>query len=323
MNLQPLYEVKERLEHAAIAGTGLLGEDFRLKRAKEGFLPLASANAVFGKINTGLEKLLSAPQEQRGGLLLDVLALVDAVVYTQGSTGCAGELEPLPERPGICRQVSYGQLHPLLEALCGTGGGRMNVVQEAWENHPEYFSDYRVLPALVKGLGDSYAELADLDQRILQEMGPIALPLLKEGFCAEGNREMFRRAALIDSLAGGAENDFYLEQLPLAKKDVCPALVYALRHDPSNTPMVLELCRGAGKGESGRLVHRVLLFLGTPEAESYLEALAEKSPDRVLDYLTDVDSPLASRMTARLFLKELEAFEKDRELPLTEQTKNA
>lgn len=37
MNLQPLYDVKGRLEQAAIAGTGLLGEDFRLRRVLEDF----------------------------------------------------------------------------------------------------------------------------------------------------------------------------------------------------------------------------------------------------------------------------------------------
>ena len=69
MNLQPLYDVKERLEQAAIAGTGLLGEDFRLKRAAEGLKPLAAASPVFGKIDTGLDKLLSAPAGERSGLL--------------------------------------------------------------------------------------------------------------------------------------------------------------------------------------------------------------------------------------------------------------
>ena len=34
MNLQPLFDLKERLEHTAVAGTGLLDEDFRLKRAR-------------------------------------------------------------------------------------------------------------------------------------------------------------------------------------------------------------------------------------------------------------------------------------------------
>ena len=84
MNLQPLYDVKARLEQAAIAGTGLLGEDFRLQRAAESLKPLAAASPVFGKIDGGLRALLSAPAEERAGLLLDLLALVDAVAYTQG-----------------------------------------------------------------------------------------------------------------------------------------------------------------------------------------------------------------------------------------------
>lgn len=82
MKLQPLYDVKERLEQAAIAGTGLLGEDFRLQRAAESLKPLAAASPVFAKIDAGLQALLSAPAAQQGGLLLDLLALADAVAYT-------------------------------------------------------------------------------------------------------------------------------------------------------------------------------------------------------------------------------------------------
>ena len=75
------------------------------------------------------------------------------MAYTQAAVGMPGALEPLPPGTGTCQDVSYSQLHPLLEALTGTGGGRFNVVQETYENHPEYFSDYRVLPALVQGWG--------------------------------------------------------------------------------------------------------------------------------------------------------------------------
>lgn len=63
MNLQPLYDVKERLEYAAVAGVSLLGEDFRLQRAAENLKPLAAASPVFGKIDAGLTRLLSAPPE--------------------------------------------------------------------------------------------------------------------------------------------------------------------------------------------------------------------------------------------------------------------
>ena len=53
MNLQPLYDVKARLEQAAVAGTGLLSEDFRLQRAAESLKPLAATSPVFGKIHQG------------------------------------------------------------------------------------------------------------------------------------------------------------------------------------------------------------------------------------------------------------------------------
>ena len=37
MDIAPVYELKARLRAAAIAGTNLLSEDFRLKKAAESF----------------------------------------------------------------------------------------------------------------------------------------------------------------------------------------------------------------------------------------------------------------------------------------------
>ncbi len=250
MNLQPLYDVKERLEQAAIAGTGLLSEDFRLQRAAEGLKPLAAASPVFGKIDTGLTGLLAAPAEERSGLLLDVLALADAVVYTQGKTGMDGELEPLPAGAGQVQQLSYGQLNPLLTALTTTGGGRMEVVQSAWENHPEMFTDFRVLPAVVEGLGDSYGELAELNAKILKQIGPAALPLLREGFDPAGNKAMSRRVEVIAALEGAGASPWLREVLPQAKKDVRVSVLTALGDDGENVPLLLELAqteRGANR----------------------------------------------------------------------------
>ena len=113
MDLQPLVELKGRLENAAIAGVGLLGEDFRLKRAAEGLKPLAAASPVFAKIDQNLQSLLSAPAEERGGRLLDTLSLVDAVLYTQGGSGTEGELVPLPLKEG-----TYWELSTTSSILC-------------------------------------------------------------------------------------------------------------------------------------------------------------------------------------------------------------
>ena len=265
MNLQPLYDVKERLEYAAIAGVSLLGEDFRLQRAAETLKPLAAASPVFGKIDAGLTKLLAAPPEQRSGLLLDVLALVDAVAYTQAGAGFEGELEPLPVGGGVYRQISYGQIGPLLTALTTTGGGRMEIVKSAWENHPEFFEDYRVLPAVIVGLGDGYGEMGELCATLLKELGPSVIPALKQGFDPAGNKEMARRVEVIAALDGKAATPWLREILPEAKKDVRSAVITALGGDGENTSLLLDL----EKSERGK------------NRETALEALAKQDGDEV------------------------------------------
>lgn len=266
MNLQPLYDVKSRLEQAAMAGAGLLGEDFRLQRAAEALKPLGAASPVFGKIVQGLEELLAAPAQEQGNRLLDVLALVNAVVYTQGVSTVPGELEPLPDGPRYmtCLPVSYGQLHPLLEALTGTGGGRMGVIQDTWEAHPEFFRDYRVLPALVRGLGESYAELAELNQKILTAQGKEIAPLLKEGLDPEGKREMARRVEVIAALEGAQATPWLLELLPRAKKDVRGAVIAGLGAGPDNAPLLLELV----KTERGKSRQAALAALAQQDGEA-------------------------------------------------------
>ena len=280
MNLRPLYDVKERLEQAAIAGVGLLAEDFRLSRAAEQLKPLAGASPVFGKIDAGLTQLLSAPAEERSGLLLDVLALVDAVAYTQGQTGATGDLVPLPAGGGQYQELSYSQLSPLLTALTTTGGGRMELVKSAWEDHPEFFSDYRILPAVVDGLGDSYGELAELNAGILKGIGPAALPLLKTGFDPAGNRAMARRVEVVSALEGAAATPWLRELLPQSKKDVRAAVLTALGEDGENVPLLLELAR-TERGANRDAILRALARQDGEAVRAFWEKELEAHSDSV------------------------------------------
>ena len=314
-----MYDIQERLEQAAVAGTNLLEEDFRLKRAMEGLAPLAAASPVFGKISAALEGLLSMTPEGRGGALLDALALVDAVVYTQGKTGCSGTLEPLPHGVGTCEPLTYGQLHPLLEALTGTGSGRYPVIEEIWRNHPEYFSDYRVLPLLVKGLGDSYSTLAEQNRDRLIKLGTVSFPLLKEGFDPTGKREMVYRVTVLDAVAGAAENDFYLAQLPNAKREVRGALISALQYDPTNLPLLLELYQTERKGDNRDRALKALAQMESPEVEEALNHLSQTNWEQAVDTLAHTHTPTASRLTAQLLEQELTLFDAEPEHPLTEE----
>ncbi|MDE6282336.1 MAG: HEAT repeat domain-containing protein [Oscillospiraceae bacterium] len=305
MNLQPLYDVKERLEYAAIAGVSLLGEDFRLQRAAEGLKPLAAASPVFGKIDAGLSKLLAAPPEQRSGLLLDVLALVDAVAYTQANAGAEGDLEPLPVGGGVYRQISYGQISPLLTALTTTGGGRMDVIKSAWENHPEFFDDYRVVPAVIGGLGDSYGEMGELCATLLKKLGPSVIPALKQGFDPAGKKEMSRRVEVIAALEGEKATPWLREILPEAKKDVRADVITALGGDGDNTALLLDLAKSE-RGKNREAVLEALAKQGGDEVSTFWKEELDKNTQAVT-FLRTTRADWASDLGARGLWDRVEA----------------
>lgn len=296
MNLQALYDLKERLEHAAIAGTGLLHEDFRLRRAVEALAPLAKANPVFAKISAGAISLLNASENERSTKLLDVLSLVDAVVYTQGVTNMPGSLTDLETGSGSYVQVSYGQLQPLLAALSGTGSGRTSLIREYWADHPEYFSDFRVLPHVVAALGDNYGELTDLIGEILMKQGSTVIPLLKENFDPAGKTEMARRVRLIAKLAGENENAWYVSILTDSKKDIREAVIQSLRLSKDNNQLLLDLCQSE-RGKLKEAAMRSLAAMDTEEAAAFWKKEIQKKPNLVA-CLKGVGSVLAADLAA-------------------------
>ena len=305
-SLQPLYDVKERLEAAAIAGTGLLGEDFRLQRAAEAMKPLAATSPVFGKISAGLDKLLTAPAESRAGLLLDTLALADAVAYTQGGSGMEGEIAPLPTGSGTYIQISHGQIQPLLTALTTTGGGRMEIIQSTWENHPEFFQDFRVMPAVVTGLGDSYGEISELNAKILKKVGSAALPLLRQGFDPAGNRAMARRVEVIAAIEGEAAAGWLREILPEAKKDVRAAAILALGDIPGHTALLLELIKTERSGTREAVLQSLVKQDGDAVREFWAAELQKNSGS--VRFLRDTDAEWAAALLASGLRAQLETM---------------
>lgn len=311
MNLQALYDLKERLEYAAVAGTGLMQEDFRLRRAVDALVPLAAASPVFGKISTAAKALLAAPQEERSTRLLDVLSLVDAVVYTQGVTNISGPVEPMERGTGKYVQASYGELQPLLTALSGSGSGRTSLIQKCYAEHPEYFTDFRVLPHVVKALGDNYAEFADLIGRVLIAWGEGIIPTLKEGFDPAGKAEMARRVRLIAKISGGTENDWFLSMLPESKKDVRLELIQALSLSQENVQILLDLCR-TERAKAREMALRSLAAMNQVSARNYWSEEARKKPDSVF-CLAGVQSMITADLAAISFRALLERILMDAE----------
>lgn len=298
MDITPIYELKTRLRAAMIAGTNLISDDFRLKKAAENLAPLAASSPVFAKISAMTQKLL---EEKSPESLLDTITLVDSVLTTLGTTEVKGELESLPDNgiSSISVTAPYSQLSTVIDALTMPGSGQFNRIVEIRENTPEIFRDYRIKPALIKGLDASYSELANTVEDIIKDIGKEMLPLVKKGFDPKGKKEAVRRVHIIEELCGAEENDFYLEQLENSESDVRKALIFALRHDEKNIDKLIELT----KTEKGKLKTAALAALASFDCKKsvdFFEEYAKKKPVDVLKIISRKSSKWTSELTARL-----------------------
>lgn len=307
MDLTPLYELRERLRAGAIAGAALAADDFRLARALEGLAPLEKASPVFAKLGQLARSVLAPDCQDRAGALLDAITLCDAVLTTQGAVAVPGELEALPPRAGgtALTNAPYSVVAPLVEALTTSGSGHYSTVVDTHETHPELFQDYRVRDALVKALGAKYAELADTAGQWLCQEDKSILPLLTQGFDPAGKKEMARRVQVIDTIAGGSLNDWYISQLEGAKKQVRVMLIYALRHCPENLELLLKLAK-TEKYDNKDAARWALARIQNPGALPFWREMMEADLIENMRFFMASDSPAATALTAELLERELE-----------------
>ncbi len=321
MDTTPIYELRERLRAAAMAGTSLLAEDFRLRRVCETFKPLAAASPVFAKIGQLTEQLLSPDISHPQGALLDVVSLTDAVICTLGAVDVAGEITPLEivgseeTADAMIVNAPYSVLKELLEGLEGTGGACYRIREE----HPALFRDYRVKYALVQALGASYAEFAnDVAKWLCEDKDKSILPLLYRDFDPAGKREMVRRVEVIEAVAGADANDFYIKMLDTAQKEVRQALIFALRHHQDNVPLLLEMTKKE-RGKNKDAAFWALANIENAQAAAYFKKYAEKNPKAVLGYLTDASSEWAAEVVEELCDRVLEQIENINEVAAEEK----
>lgn len=319
MDLMPLYELRDRLRAGVIAGANLSAEDFRLRRAAEALAPLEQVSPVFARLGQTVRSFLDPDCPDRAGTLLDAITLADAILCTQGAVSIPGAVEKpeLPDTGSALANAPYSVLAPLQEALTTSGSGKYAFVVDTHEQRPELFRDYRVQGALVNALGAGYAELAEKAEQWLTEMGEPILPLVKNGFDPKGKREMVRRVHVIEAIQGSDANDFYLEQIPEAEKDVRAALIYALRYDEGNAEKLIELSK-TEKGAAKKMAFLAMADMENPAVWTYLNQ-SEKLRSQAVPYLAHSTAAGASAIVAEALDKWLTPYEADPDAPLDEK----
>lgn len=293
-----LYTLKECLTALAAAGTGQRAQDARLA------LLLDSAEAYPGleRLTAPLRAFLSAEDALRPGLLLDAGEQLLSALCEGENSETPGSLTP-PEAAdsGGYVRVAYGRLQPLLSALTGTGSARITLLEEYWAQHPEYFGDARVLPALAGAVGEAYGELEDLLGTILLRQGKRAVPWLEEGFALDSARGMERRIYWTARLAGADETGWLRSILPQCRREARETALSALGVSQDNAPLLHELL----PRETGKCRDAVLRALSRMDDETS-RALWNDELSRRSDCpscLEGVDAPLAADLAAEILEK--------------------
>ena len=120
MDAKPIYELRSRMRAATIAGTSLLSEDFRFKRAAEAMKPLEASSPVFSKIGEQIHRLLAPDCPAPAQTLLETLTLVDAVLCTLAAVEANSSIVPLEIQQydsDIVINAPYSLLYHLRDAI--------------------------------------------------------------------------------------------------------------------------------------------------------------------------------------------------------------
>ena len=255
-----------------------------------------------------LKSLFEVENDKKPTQLLNLLGLIDAVLYTQAKTDIDGEIEKidLKGNAGVINQYKYSEISHILNALTIAGLDGCEMLERAILNTPDFFNDYRIINSLVNALEDDYDEftlyvsdcilsmgtgkvcdVSDPDEYIFKSyVLPMAskeyiISRLKKGFDPEGKKIMVKRLWLISEIAKEQENDFYIWVLQKAKKEMRLIAISALGYDEKNIPLLLELA----KAERGKAKEKVYDVLSTFEFDGMLDfwkQMLKKSPSLVM-----------------------------------------
>ena len=318
MDISAFYEVRDRLYNAALAGSSIIKEDFRLKRAVEGLAELAEKGKVFAALKQKCEKLLEAGPDAPSQLA-DCIALADAVAVTLGQNGVpeGGVTAGLKGQSGIWEQnnpvsdVTYREMQDALELLNKGSENTFKIL----DKYPKLLTDIRFCQAVADGLNGKASEFGDRFAAIVLEIcGDDLKELMKDSLNPFDESAKGRQVKVIASVYGARESAWYQELAvnESVSQKVRLAAIEALGCSAENEDVLMELYK-TSKGKIKTAALESLVRSGAAGIEPYMESIYEK------DDFTPADENLMklspSEAGAKCVLKYAQMCETDKNKP--------
>src|SRR6187200_2253293 len=95
MSIPVLAQVYDETRRLAIAGSAVAPGDFRLKKLIPPLEKSGEKAPIFAKVAQAAKAVVDSNEKTASVALLELATLVSAILYTQGETGAAGDLEPI------------------------------------------------------------------------------------------------------------------------------------------------------------------------------------------------------------------------------------
>lgn len=248
MSIALLGQVYEETRRLAIAGSSVAADDFRLQKLVPGLKQAGEKSPVFAKLAEGVQALLDSDQSTAPNRLLELGTLINAVQYTQGETGCKGELEEIESQYlGVTQtQTSARLLKPLIEALTSTGSGRFEIIRDAHERN--LMQDLRLVAPAISALDDTYSEIAEyVCENVIPLYGKAIVPELDRQFNVKGKAGHVRRLQLMHNLAPEVARPHVLLAVEEGSKEMKVAALACLGESPEDLSILMEHAKGKAK----------------------------------------------------------------------------
>ncbi|MCM3290457.1 HEAT repeat domain-containing protein [Paenibacillus sp. MER 180] len=300
MSTALLQELHQEVRRLYIAGSDLAVGDFRLKRLLPQFQQLGERAPIFKRLAEGIASLIEPPagkEQSSAETLQDIGMLLHSVLYTQGSSAPAGQLTDMESYPSnLSTKLSYRKLAAVQEALTTTGGGRYEVILQAFEDG--MFADLRLLQYAIAALGDPYTEIADLTtDKILPSYGSQVVPHLMKTFQIDGGKLEARKLRVIGTVGGEEVAAFIYEAAQSGSDEVRATAIRLLSAYIQYEESVLDWTKEKKKAIRESAYHTLANY-GTDRAVARLhEAFASKDIELASDAAAGCDHP---QLTAQL-----------------------
>jgi hypothetical protein len=264
MSIALVIETQQEVRRLLIAGSEMAKEDFRLQKILPALKASGAKAPIFARIAAALETVINASGGKTAENLLELANLVNAVLYTQGESGITGELQ-IRETAGFnfTTRIALRRLQPVKEALTSTGSGRLEVIDQAYQDG--IFKDLRLIEPLLGALDDAYGEVANLAYRILKEYGAEIVPILLKKLDLQGGKRSGRLVDLLAEFLGKQGKEFYLQWSEQGAIEVKAAAIRALKDLPECEAILLEFSQDKKK-ELREAAYQALAYQDSPAA---------------------------------------------------------